>query len=58
MYDVPTNRIRAAIALTLDKLDVKASGGVDKSKQDLLKENETTISVSYTGGGQGLKKRS
>lgn len=37
---------------------LKASGnaGIDKSRNDLLDENETSISVSWTGGGQGLKK--
>lgn len=38
-------------------LTVKGNAKVRKQQQDLLSENEITISVSYTGGGQGLKSR-
>lgn len=45
----------AAISFTKDKLDLKASGTFGKDSTDFLKENETTISVSWSGGGQHLK---
>lgn len=48
---------RAKLAFTGDKLQLTGAGDIDKSKKDFLAENETTISVSWTGGGQNLKKR-
>ena len=39
------------------KLDISASGLFNKAAKDILSENETTVTVNYTGGGQDLKKR-
>lgn len=47
--------ISAAISFTKDKLDLKADGLFGKNNIDFLNENETTISVSWSGGGQHLK---
>lgn len=49
--------VRAKLAFTGDKLQLTGDGDIEKSKKDFLAENETTISVSWTGGGQDLKKR-
>ncbi|UCK58888.1 hypothetical protein AFCA_001724 [Aspergillus flavus] len=38
-------------------LAIKGNAEVEKNLQDLFQENETTVSVSYSGGGQDLKKR-
>ena len=38
-------------------LSVKGNAEVKKERQDILKENETTISVTWSGGGQELKER-
>lgn len=38
-------------------LTLEAEGKVQKYQHDILRENEVTISVSYTGGGQDLKAR-
>lgn len=38
-------------------LAIKGNAEVEKNLQDLFQENETTVSVSYSGGGQELKKR-
>jgi maltodextrin utilization protein YvdJ len=60
---------RAAVRFTKEKEiaedgkakghDVKGDLDIDFRKNDLsfLQNNETTISVSYTGGGQNLKQR-
>ncbi|KDE76856.1 hypothetical protein AO1008_02649 [Aspergillus oryzae 100-8] len=37
-------------------LAIKGNAEVEKNLQDLFQENETTVSVSYSGGGQDLKK--
>ncbi|KAE8314344.1 hypothetical protein BDV41DRAFT_575903 [Aspergillus transmontanensis] len=37
-------------------LAIKGNAEVEKNLQDLFQENETTVSVSYSGGGQELKK--
>ena len=47
--------ISAAINFTKDKLDLNTDGEFGKDHTDFLKENETTISVSWSGGGQNLK---
>lgn len=38
-------------------LTIEGNAKVRKQQQNLLSENEITISVSYTGGGQDLKSR-
>ncbi|KAB8221106.1 hypothetical protein BDV33DRAFT_190697 [Aspergillus novoparasiticus] len=38
-------------------LAIKGNAEVEKNLQDIFQENETTVSVSYSGGGQELKKR-
>ena len=38
-------------------LSIKGNAEVKKERQDILKENETTISVTWSGGGQELKER-
>lgn len=52
------NLVSAAVSLTLSE---PTSGSldlaIDKSKRELLTENETTVMVMWTGGGQGIKKR-
>lgn len=48
---------RARILFTKDKLDLTINGKFDKESASFLTENETTISVTYTGGGQHLKER-
>lgn len=66
MTDLKTDHCRAAIKFTKNREAPKTDGAgesnhlnldLDFSKEDMsfLNENETTISVSYTGGGQGLK---
>ncbi|KAE8323660.1 hypothetical protein BDV39DRAFT_208642 [Aspergillus sergii] len=37
-------------------LAIKGNAEVEKNLQDIFQENETTVSVSYSGGGQELKK--
>jgi len=50
-------RHSAAITFTKEKLELKASGRFGKDETSFLQENETTVSVTWTGGGQDLKKR-
>lgn len=38
-------------------LGLKGDAKVNKHQHDILSEDEVTISVNYSGGGQGLKKR-
>ncbi|KAE8347027.1 hypothetical protein BDV24DRAFT_174589 [Aspergillus arachidicola] len=38
-------------------LAIKGNAEVEKNLQDIFQENETTVSVSYSGGGQELKQR-
>lgn len=52
-----TKLYRARILFTKDKLDLNVNGKFDKESASFLTENETTISVTYTGGGQHLKER-
>ncbi|UPK92999.1 hypothetical protein LCI18_003934 [Fusarium solani-melongenae] len=51
-----TLKIDASVSLTLEKVNGSLDVAVDKIKRDILTENETTISVTWTGGGQDLKK--
>ncbi|KAJ4168665.1 hypothetical protein NW754_010588 [Fusarium falciforme] len=51
-----TLKIDASVSLTLEKASGSLDVAVDKIKRDILTENETTISVTWTGGGQDLKK--
>ncbi|KAK6814232.1 hypothetical protein RU639_010111 [Aspergillus parasiticus] len=37
-------------------LAIKGNAEVEKNLQDIFQENETTVSVSYSGGGQELKQ--
>ncbi|KAK3933940.1 hypothetical protein QBC46DRAFT_400905 [Diplogelasinospora grovesii] len=48
----------AAINFTKDKLELHADGEFGKDDTSFLTENETTVSVTWTGGGQDLKKPS
>ncbi|OCK80668.1 hypothetical protein K432DRAFT_327794 [Lepidopterella palustris CBS 459.81] len=48
-------KANAAVTFTKDKLDLKVKGSFGKDSTEFLKENETTISVTWTGGGQDLK---
>ena len=57
IFGLTDSHARAKLAFTGDKLQLTGDGDIDKSKKDFLAENETTISVSWTGGGQNLKKR-
>ncbi|KAJ5715711.1 uncharacterized protein N7483_012892 [Penicillium malachiteum] len=50
-------KAKARILFTKDKLDLNINGKFDKESSSFLTENETTISVTYTGGGQHLKER-
>ena len=38
-------------------LVLKGDAEMEKTRRDVFKENETTVSVSWTGGGQDLKSR-
>ncbi|KAF4462445.1 hypothetical protein FALBO_10745 [Fusarium albosuccineum] len=51
-----TIKADASVSLTLEKDSGSLDVGLDKIKSDILTENETTVSVTWTGGGQGLKK--
>ncbi|KAF5024856.1 hypothetical protein F66182_3095 [Fusarium sp. NRRL 66182] len=59
-----TMKADASVSFTLEKPSAKnenGSGadvdlGMNKIKREILTENETTISVTWTGGGQNLKK--
>ncbi|KAH6880764.1 hypothetical protein B0T10DRAFT_446462 [Thelonectria olida] len=47
----------AAINFTKEKLELSADGEFGKSDASFLDENETTVSVTWSGGGQELKGR-
>jgi hypothetical protein len=38
-------------------LEISGNARVKKQRIDIFQENEVTVSVTYSGGGQGLKKR-
>lgn len=48
---------RAKIGFTKDKLSGSMKGLFDKTTSSLMTENETTVSVIWSGGGQNLKGR-
>lgn len=50
-------KANAAVKFTKEHLALDAKGNFGKSKDNFLDENETTVSVTWTGGGQDLKKR-
>ena len=47
----------AAVTFTNEKVGVDLSGEFGKENISFLQENETTVSVTWTGGGQDLKRR-
>ena len=47
----------AAINFTKENFALDVNGDFDKNDTSFLQENETTVSVTWTGGGQDLKKR-
>ena len=47
----------AAISFTKEKFTLEANGDFGKVDTSFMEENETTVSVTWTGGGQDLKKR-
>ncbi|KAI3531206.1 hypothetical protein CSPX01_14339 [Colletotrichum filicis] len=49
-------KANAAIQFTKEKLELDADGEFGKDDRDFLEENETTVSVTWSGGGQELKK--
>ncbi|KAF2805525.1 uncharacterized protein BDZ99DRAFT_450125 [Mytilinidion resinicola] len=50
-----TIKAQAAIEFTKDKLEVGVNGQFNRDTTEFLKENETTVSVTWTGGGQNIK---
>ncbi|CAI7660092.1 unnamed protein product [Penicillium glandicola] len=50
-------KAKARVLFTKEKLDVNLKVKFDKESDSFFTENETTISVTYTGGGQHLKER-
>ncbi|OQD87272.1 hypothetical protein PENANT_c006G02155 [Penicillium antarcticum] len=50
-------KARARILFTKDKGSLDINGKFSKESESFFTENETTISVTYTGGGQHLKER-
>jgi hypothetical protein len=38
-------------------LELKGNAQVEKERMDIFQENEVTLSVTYSGGGQELKER-
>lgn len=55
-YIQTLTKFSAAITLTSAKFQASADGDFGKEAHSLLTENETTISVNWTGGGQHLKE--
>ncbi|KAK3395070.1 hypothetical protein B0H63DRAFT_362420, partial [Podospora didyma] len=49
-------RADAAINFTKENMLLDANGEFSKKTKDFLEQNETTVSVTYSGGGQDLKK--
>lgn len=47
----------AAINFTKENLALDVNGEFSKHDNSFLEENETTVSVTWSGGGQELKKR-
>lgn len=55
-YIQALTRNSAAITFTNTKIQASADGDFGKEANNLMTENETTISVNWTGGGQHLKE--
>ncbi|KAJ5748584.1 uncharacterized protein N7511_010280 [Penicillium nucicola] len=50
-------KAKARILFTKDKGSLDVNGKFSKESESFFTENETTVSVTYTGGGQHLKER-
>lgn len=64
--DIPTDEQTHGDSPPLDEegsgegekgFEAKGNAEVEKDRMDLFQENEVTLSVAYSGGGQGLKQR-